>query len=355
MALTGLPDRALGPPAGLVEGLERLGRSFAGLDAPRSSASVLRSMGLWRRGAVSCGELPPLAVPGPMVAVSLPRDEDIEAVPAWLELDVPARHGASNLDGRRSRLSPTAILTSCCAAPAAGVAGGRRRRRPRPPGGGDGSGLGAAPGRAASGALSSSTCPRCGPGRCAATCWPVRARGRQGRVDDPPDGARRGHASFFDLLNGRKRSVAFDFGTTSGSPRCAADGRADVVIEASRPRGARAAGIVAADVVREGGPQVWVSITGYGRERWSRRQADAARRVGFGDDGGRRGARHLVRVDGAPLFCADAVADPITGLTAAHECLHVARGRRPLAARYLDGRRRRRAGRPDAAGPGVQD
>ena len=49
-------------------------------------------MGLWRRGAVSCGGscrlLPTRG--GGHVAVSLPRREDLEAVPAWLELeDIP--------------------------------------------------------------------------------------------------------------------------------------------------------------------------------------------------------------------------------------------------------------------------
>ncbi len=65
---------------------------------------------------------------------------------------------------------------------------------------------------------------------------------------------------------------------------------------------------------RGGGPQVWVSITGYGR------QGDAAGRVAFGDDAAGGGGL-VVRDAGVAMFCADAVADPITGLAAAGACL----------------------------------
>jgi crotonobetainyl-CoA:carnitine CoA-transferase CaiB-like acyl-CoA transferase len=91
--------------------------------------------------------------------------------------------------------------------------------------------------------------------------------------------------------------------------------RADVVIEGSRPRALAQLGIAAADVVRDGGPQVWVSITGYGRSSDARGD-----RVAFGDDGAAAGGL-VVWHENAPMFCADAVADPLTGLTAAGACL----------------------------------
>ena len=74
MALTGLPHEALGPPAGLVEGVERLGRSFPGLDTLALLGERAALMGLWRRGATSCGgscRLLPSA--DGFMAVSLPR------------------------------------------------------------------------------------------------------------------------------------------------------------------------------------------------------------------------------------------------------------------------------------------
>jgi crotonobetainyl-CoA:carnitine CoA-transferase CaiB-like acyl-CoA transferase len=127
-----------------------------------------------------------------------------------------------------------------------------------------------------------------------------------------PDGARRGPAAFFDLLNGRKRSVALDFASGAEVDVLRQLMRkADVVIEASRPRALEQLGISAMECVREGGPRVWVSITGYGR---------ASDRVAFGDDAAAAGGL-VVWHEGAPLFCADAVADPVTGLTAAAACL----------------------------------
>ena len=43
-------------------------------------------------------------------------------------------------------------------------------------------------------------------------------------------------------------------------------------------------------------------------------------RVGFGDDAAAGGGL-VVWAHSTPAFCADAVADPLTGMTAAHACL----------------------------------
>ena len=67
-------------------------------------------------------------------------------------------------------------------------------------------------------------------------------------------------------------------------------------------------------MVRAGGPQVWVSITGHGRS------GEAANRVAFGDDAAAGGGLVVWSGD-QPVFCADAVADPLTGLSAAGACL----------------------------------
>jgi crotonobetainyl-CoA:carnitine CoA-transferase CaiB-like acyl-CoA transferase len=132
-----------------------------------------------------------------------------------------------------------------------------------------------------------------------------------------PDGARRGPVGFFDLLNGRKRSVALDFRTEQGARMLREIvQRADVVIEASRPRALAQLGVDAEHVLRAGRPQVWVSITGYGR---------AGERVAFGDDAAAAGGLVVWHED-APMFCADAVADPLTGLTAAGACLETLAG-----------------------------
>ncbi|HEY8547985.1 MAG TPA: CoA transferase [Acidimicrobiales bacterium] len=127
-----------------------------------------------------------------------------------------------------------------------------------------------------------------------------------------PDGARRGHPGFFGWLHAGHESVALDLRTPAGRDRLARlVGRADVVIEASRPRALAQLGIDAEAVVAGRPGRTWVSITGHGRH------GDAAQRVAFGDDAAV--AAGLVARDdaGDPVFCADAIADPITGLHAA--------------------------------------
>lgn len=123
-----------------------------------------------------------------------------------------------------------------------------------------------------------------------------------------PDGARRGHAGFYDLLNEAKRSVAIDFGDPAQMRQLQAlVDRADIVIEGSRPRALKRLGIDRERVVARGG--IWISITGH----------DDPDRVGFGDDAAIGGglATHMARGWGEALFAGDAIADPLTGLHAA--------------------------------------
>jgi crotonobetainyl-CoA:carnitine CoA-transferase CaiB-like acyl-CoA transferase len=123
-----------------------------------------------------------------------------------------------------------------------------------------------------------------------------------------PDAGRQGANAFFDLLHHGHGSVALPFGTRRGRDalRALVDA-ADVVIEASRPRALEQLGIDAAGHVARGA--VWISVTAYGRFA-------APMRVGFGDDVGVAAGVHAGTSD-APVFCADAVADPVTGLYAA--------------------------------------
>jgi CoA-transferase family III len=324
MALTGLPDEPLGPPEPLVEGVERLARRFPGLDALALLGERAAAMALWRRGTTSCGGSCRLfAVRGGWMAVSLPREEDREAVPAWLELDeeprsVPATWSAVERGlgaGDPDELAQRAALLGLPVA----------RLGEAAPTGVGAEPLGAAPPRAAAGLLVVDLSalwagPLCGDllARAGATVVKVESLRR-------PDGARRGPAAFFDLLNWRKRSVALDLQRSEGTLllRTLVQ-RADIVIEASRPRALAQLGISARHVVQVAGPRVWISITGYGRS------GDGANRVGFGDDAAVAGG--LVAWSGnTPMFCADAVADPLTGLTAANACLEaLSRGGRWL-------------------------
>ncbi|WP_106401540.1 CoA transferase [Actinocorallia populi] len=128
------------------------------------------------------------------------------------------------------------------------------------------------------------------------------------KVETParPDGARRGNRDFYDLLHSGHRSVVLDPDTPSGRRALARlVDAADIVIEASRPRALARWGLDAGEAVEAG--KTWVSITSHGR---------GADRVGFGDDVA--ACAGLIAWDGeGPVFCGDALADPLTGLTAA--------------------------------------
>ena len=128
-----------------------------------------------------------------------------------------------------------------------------------------------------------------------------------------PDGARSGPARFFDLLNSGKQCVALDFSVPDDRDRLRRlVERADVVVESSRPRALAQLGLDAAGLVGSRPGLTWLSITGYGRRE------PGAGWVAFGDDAAV--AAGLAAATGgidAPLFCGDAIADPLTGLHAA--------------------------------------
>lgn len=123
-----------------------------------------------------------------------------------------------------------------------------------------------------------------------------------------PDGARTGNGQFYDWLHAGHASVALDFSSPEGRRRLAElVDNADVVIEASRPRALQQLGVGPEQVKHRPG-RMWVSITGYGR--------GSPGLVAFGDDAAVSGG--LVGwAKGGPVFCADAVADPLAGLCAA--------------------------------------
>jgi len=129
---------------------------------------------------------------------------------------------------------------------------------------------------------------------------------------DRPDGARSGNPGFFDWLHAGHRSLAVDFKTEPGRAVLRALlGVADIVIEASRPRALAALGL-APDMIPHPDGQVWLSITGYGRA--------VPERVAFGDDAAVAGGLVGWTSGGPapePVFCADAIADPLAGVCGA--------------------------------------
>lgn len=324
MAITGRPGgAAIGPPAALVPGLLSIGEDLRS-SAARLGASITidplallgeraATAGLGPRGDISCGGATRMvrACDG-WFALTLARAEDFELVPAWLKVDCAgdADHAweaivAATAPRPVADLVARAALLGLPAARLSEVAIADRAPVER---------LAIGDHRTAASQLSDVLVvdlsalwagPLCGALLAAggATVVKVESLGR-------PDGARLGPPELFDLMNAGKRGVALDLQSAEGVGllRRLLE-RADVVIESSRPRALEQMGIRAADVLAMGGPRVWASITGHGRDGPGRD------RVAFGDDAAVAGGL-VCWVDGEPIFCADAVADPASGLFA---------------------------------------
>jgi hypothetical protein len=308
MALTGAADESPDwAPAGLLlaarDAAARVERNGgpaldAELDGILFGRAALR--GLQRAGRVSAGgTCRLLRANDGWVAVNLARPDDLAAAPAivggasgdaWDALTAAAAAGSARSLADRAQLLgvPAAALGSATRSPVRVQQGGPRRHR------GDVlvvdlSALWAGP-------------------LCAHLL--SRAGARVIKVEDPrrPDGARSGPAAFFDHLHAGHAVCPLDFRNAGDVEALRAlIASADVVIESSRPRALRALGI-SAEAAADAGT-VWVSITGHGR-------ADG-NRVAFGDDAAVAGG--LVGSDehGNPVFCGDALADPLSGLHAA--------------------------------------
>ena len=321
MILTGRPDGpALGPPEGLVPYLDTVARMIAAASEQVGDAVSIDPLqllgeraaisGFTRRGPISCGGgTRLLQAYDDWVGVSLTRGDDWELVPAWLEVDldvdgwdalapIVADRTASELVLRAGWLGlPVARLAE--RGPSSGrsaVRSGRLARDPSPvPIGGlvvaDLTALWAGP-------MVGDVLACAG-----ANVVKVESSSR-------PDGARRGPAAFFDLMNGRKRSVALDLGSSDGRAtlRRVVDA-ADVVLTSSRARAVEQLGLDPELSVRSGRTRVWLSISGYGSG------GRDAERVAFGDDAAVAGGLVSWDDDG-PMFCADAIADPATGMVA---------------------------------------
>lgn len=332
--LTGPTDGpGLPPPDGLVARLDSVTERILAasalvgdevdLDGLGMLAVRAEMLGLSRRGRISCGGSCHLVRGADgWFAVSLSRPEDWELLPAWIGLPAGAAGNWAELhdrcrvlerdeavergallglpiaalpDGRRARprSEPVSLTTT--------VASGGSRRRATPSGGSI---------RVAD--LSSMWAgPLCGSVLAAAGADVLKVESTM-----RPDGSRTGPAAFFELLNGAKTDVQLDLHTDDGVRGLEELLRSvDVVVESSRPRALRQLGIDAERLLADAdGPRLWVSITGHGRA------GAGADRVAFGDDAAVGGGL-VVWDDGGPWFCADAIADPLTGLTAAAAAL----------------------------------
>ena len=324
MALTGPAD---GPPsvapARLASVMDALAASIAVdtedqvvVDGPALLGERAAHAGLGRGGAVSCGGGCRLLVASDgWMAVSMARPDDVRSVDAWLESSLALEPDAVDWEAlgaalavrRRADLVERARMLGM---PVAAV--------------GESSGLGplvvaddvhAVPTRPIDGLTVVDLSSLWAGPLCADLLGLAGARVIKVESMRRPDGARSGPAAFFDLLHHGHESVALDLGAESGRAwlrRLVA--RADVVIEASRPRALESMGASFAAARERGWSGVWLTITAH----------DDTERVGFGDDAAAAGGL-LAAGDAGPMFCADAVADPLTGTVAAAVALRASR------------------------------
>lgn len=336
MMLTGSPDAppefANGALASAARGaglaLETLapGSGLAAIDAPALLGERAAIDGLARRGNISVGgSARLLATSRGGLVLNLPREEDWQLIPAWVE--TARRELASSRDwnllarlvadrdrvelvdrGRIMGLAIAPVAPPSMSSPLPGptttpnnhpLLDLRQATEAKAPGS-----------RLREKRLLDLSSLWAGP---LATSLLAMAGIEVLKIESPtrPDGARHGSRGFFDLMNGNKQGCALDL-------REPADRSifeqllesADIVVESARPRALQQLGFDASSWVSDRPGRIWASITGYGRAReW----------IAFGDDAAV--AAGLAWAPGvsasSPRFCGDAIADPLAGLHAA--------------------------------------
>jgi CoA-transferase family III len=271
------------------------------VDAATVLAGRAAILGLTRGGRVSAGGATRLlATADGWCAIALPRADDVAALPALLETDVIPDDPWTAVSGWAAMRSIEAVIARGELLDIA-VAGLGEVSAELPVVRRSGT---AARARRVDGLLVADLSslwagPLCGQ-------WLARAGAVVVKVESPrrPDGTRSGESAFFDWMNFGKLSYAVDFDDDTDALRQLLTA-ADVVIEGSRPAALRRRGLSADDVPGRAG-RIWLRIRGYRGQPY---------RSAFGDDAAVAGG--LVG-DGTrgPVFCGDAIADPLTGLEA---------------------------------------
>jgi hypothetical protein len=302
-APAGLAATADAAAAGLAMQTARWGRSVE-VDGAALMGERAAITGMGRNGSVSVGGSARfVAAADGWFALNLPRPEDVAALPALVSRDL-APDDWPTVEAALGEMTTVAVIEQ---ATLLGLAVGAPTAEPPPAGPARELARGA-PRRPTSaplvidlGSLWAGPLAANLLGLAGARVIKVEGRTR-------PDGARAGATAFYDLLNHRKECLAVDL-------RDRADvallrrliAAADLVIEGSRPRVMDQLGVVPEEVAAAG--TNWLSITAHGRI------GPEGQRVGFGDDAAVSGG---LLIEGTPpMFVADAVADPLSGLTAA--------------------------------------
>jgi hypothetical protein len=294
--------------AAVLAEARRVAADIAGLlgvevDAATVLAGRAAILGLSRRGRVSAGGATRLlATADGWCAIALPRADDVAALPALLEVDAVPDDPWIALSGWTATRSTDAVvgrgqLLDIAIAGLGEVSAEppvvRRCRSADGP-------------RRADGLLVADLSSLWAGPFCAQLL--ARAGAVVVKVESPsrPDGTRSGEPAFFDWMNFGKLSYAIDFDNDVDALRQLLSA-ADIVIEGSRPAALRRRQLGADDVPGRQG-RIWLRITGYRGQ---------PHRSAFGDDAAVAGGLVGAGADGGPVFCGDAIADPLSGLEAA--------------------------------------
>ena len=267
-----------------------------------------RLLGLGAPGAVSAnGACRMIRARDGWLAVNLPRESDLEAVPAWIAGDLDAEPwaaiAAAAADADAEALVEGAQLLGLPVARVGAIDGAtpeppvirmaagapRRRERLRVL---DLSSLWAGP-----------------------LCGALLAQGGAEVIKiesaSRPDTLAQSSPAFFERLNGAKTCLALDFADPGERAGLVAEAsRADVLVTGARPRAFGPLGLRPETLFAANPGLVWVAVTGYG---WDGPLCD---RVAFGDDAAAAGGLVRWTAEG-PRFLGDALADPLTGVAAA--------------------------------------
>ena len=254
----GIPVAVLTRARWAADAFEKL--TGVAVDAAELLTGRAGLLGLSPQGRISAGGATQLMPSSDgWCALTLSRLDDIDAVPALLEVDAVgddpwpdvqrwvAGNASADVTARARLLGlPVAAIGETRATPARIKAVGAAATHGEP------SGLLVAD-------LSSMWAgPLCGQllARAGATVVKVETRAR-------PDGTRAGPSAFFNWMNSGKLSYAVDFDEPSGLRRLL--DAADVVIESSRPAALAHRGLGPTDIAPRDG-RVWLRVTGHGAD-----------------------------------------------------------------------------------------
>ena len=327
MGLTG-PEQ--GPPApasgrwverlnGVVSDIAEMRGQPLRTDAAGFLGERAALVGRGRRGVVSVGGACRMAAAADgVLAVSLARTSDAEAVPAWLEIgDLTGGDvWAAVADGVRHK--PVSELIQ--RAEWLGLAVGEAVRPPPPPE--PCRFIPAGPAESGRKLVLDVSSLWAGP-LCASLLGDFGFEVLKIEAPGRPDGARYGSSAFYERLNQGKQEATIDLGSADGRRRFLDRCRESAaVVDGLRPRVWANWGIDRREVAEDAG-LVWVSITGHRDGR-----------AGFGDDAAVSGGLWLSDPEGGlPWFVGDAAADPVAGLVACRAATEaIAGGRSGLVA-----------------------